>query len=406
MHVQFNLPNNTHSRSHVYSNFQSSKNTTSYIDLRPNINKKPNLYDAVKRKNSYPYHKFQTGSTTTFSGYTNISNFSTKRLISSNKNNNNDNNLSRKNNNKQDYRSHDHFQKPSRRNYRTIEQAERYRNQVQIYQHATTNINENNKITSMSTVQYKGLILSDSMCKYVRSKQVSTNKIQVRISFESGCNCNRMLNFLERQQNMMNNDLNDTDFVVFSLCTNDVGYLGADKAIEHCRYLIQRTRELFPRLKAIGWLALSPRWKPSKFFSNPLDINQNNQKFNQSLYMLSKEINIEIINANLQHQHMHDDGLHPSITFGRDLIERAIHKWFIKQESKTDNINMNKYKNLPININNDIQQRQYINNKSNKNHNNNKNYYNKNNYNIIKSINYDHEHNMIKYYDNIIKNIK
>ncbi|CAF3885535.1 unnamed protein product, partial [Rotaria sp. Silwood1] len=109
-----------------------------------------------------------------------------------------------------------------------------------------------------------------------------------------------------------------------------VGYIGSDLAIKNCRILIERIRELFPHLKSIGWLALSPRSKPSKLF-NSITINEKYQEFNQYLKKLSKEMNFEIINANLQHQHMHYDGLHPSIQSGRVLIEKALYNWFVKQ---------------------------------------------------------------------------
>ncbi|CAF1505867.1 unnamed protein product, partial [Rotaria sp. Silwood1] len=48
--------------------------------------------------------------------------------------------------------------------------------------------------------------------------------------------------------------------------------------------------------------------------SDSMYIDKNYKKFNQLLKNLSNEMNFEIINANLQHQHMHQDGLHPSIT--------------------------------------------------------------------------------------------
>ena len=114
--------------------------------------------------------------------------------------------------------------------------------------------------------KFNRLILSDSMCKYVRSEEVSLNNLQVKILFETGCNCSRMLNFLEKQF-IDRNTMMLTDFVAFSLCTNDVANLGPEIALQHCRSFIKHTGELLPRIKAIGWLALSPRWKPSKLFN-------------------------------------------------------------------------------------------------------------------------------------------
>ncbi|CAF3967997.1 unnamed protein product, partial [Rotaria sp. Silwood1] len=138
-----------------------------------------------------------------------------------------------------------------------------------------------------------------------------------------------MLTFL-KQQKFDRSSIFQADFVLFSLCTNDVANLGPELAIKNCRILIERVRQLFPHLKSIGWLALSPRSKPSKLF-NSITINENYQKFNQYLNKLSKEKNFEIINANLQHHHMHYDGLHPSIDSGCVLIEKALYNWFVKQ---------------------------------------------------------------------------
>ncbi|CAF3363065.1 unnamed protein product [Rotaria sp. Silwood2] len=245
------------------------------------------------------------------------------------------------------------FQQPSRRNCRTIKHAEQFKDKhppiadpiIECYR------NNNNMIKNKN--KFNGLILSDSMCKYVRSKEVSVNHVQVRISFESGCDCSRMLNYLEKQSIDQNNIIL-SDFIVFSLCTNDVANLGPNTALQQCRFLIERTRILFPQIKAIGWLALSPRWKPSKLF-NSIEINKSNQIFNQLLYKLSKEMHFEIIDANLQHQHMHQDGLHPSIISGRNLIERAIYNWFSKQErihSSTIQLNSRLIKPMSnININ-------------------------------------------------------
>ncbi|CAF4419158.1 unnamed protein product, partial [Rotaria magnacalcarata] len=133
-----------------------------------------------------------------------------------------------------------------------------------------------------------------------------------------------------------------SNFILFSLCTNDVANLGPNLAIEYCRLLIERTRQLFPRLKSIGWLALSPRHKPSKLY-NSSEIDNKNKEFNQLLNKLSNEMNFQIINANLQKQHMHDDGLHPSIHSGRILIERAIKNWFSKQKDTVSSSNLDNF---------------------------------------------------------------
>ncbi|CAF1441859.1 unnamed protein product, partial [Rotaria sp. Silwood1] len=313
--------------------------TTSYIHLRSHVNPKSNLPNNESRKHVYPYRKFQTGSTTTFSGYTNIS---TNKNIKSFKNDIEDNNLINSKFNKNtnnvfipSLMSIECFQQPPRKNRRSYHHAQQYKDQAPLIEINYPNDNDNNLTTSKV---YQGIILSDSMCKYVRPEQVSTNNIKVTVSFESGCDCNRMLNFLE-QISIEQSSIFKMDFIVLSLCTNDVANLGPEIAIKRCRYLIQRVRQLFPNLKAIGWLALSPRWKPSKLFDSST-INDKNQKFNQLLQTLSRQMNFEVIHANLQHNHMHHDGLHPSIRSGRILLEKSLHNWFIKhtQDFHLDNV--------------------------------------------------------------------
>ncbi|CAF3821695.1 unnamed protein product [Rotaria sp. Silwood1] len=342
--------------------------TSSYINLRSNVNPKYNLYDAGQRKNNHPYKKFQTGSTTTFSDYTyissykNINNYNRKNdnIKSFNTMNNNDNNykLSSNNNIKiPALMSIDHFRQPPRKNRRSLYHAQQqYYNETQnIYQH-----HHHHTILPTTTAlnEHHVLILSDSMCKYVRVDKIGPPNMKVNISFESGCNCSRMLEFLE-QQNIEQSQIFNVDFIIFSLCTNDVAYLELNQVIEHCRYLIQRTRQLFPQIKAIAWLALSPRSKPSKLY-NSSSIDEINKKFNQLLQILSKQMNFEVINANLQHQHMHQDGLHPAIQSGRILFEKAIYNWLCKQNKKfslhleADHNNINNNNDIPTatNINN------------------------------------------------------
>ncbi|CAF1527560.1 unnamed protein product, partial [Rotaria sordida] len=136
-----------------------------------------------------------------------------------------------------------------------------------------------------------------------------------------------------------------------------------DLAIQHCRILIERIRQLFPRLQSIGWLALPPRWKPSKLF-NDLEINENNRKFNQHLQILSKEMNFEIIDAGLQQHHMHRDGLHPSIQSGRLLIEKISNQWFAKQNKRLSITDLNTRSAIRSNNNIPIAPK-YVNNNNN-----------------------------------------
>ncbi|CAM4986262.1 unnamed protein product [Rotaria socialis] len=338
MHVQFNIPHKNENINHPsrMSTYYSNPTTASYIDLRPRVNnRKPDLNGAAQRKTYNSYQKFQTGSTTTFSGYTNISTYNRNNNMNKNifprrtshENNNymkSSNNNYQNNNNNRFYSNGKNvpslmainsFQLPSRRNCRTIQQTEEYKNRSSINQYSMRKFDNDDKpfpTTTTKAYKFNALILLDSMCRYVREEQVSSNEIKFNVSFESGCDCSRMLDYLN------------------NLSIND------NHLLNRCRCLIERIRQLFPNIKSLGWLALPPRTKPSKLFDS-LEINNSNIKFNQLLQNVAKAMNFEIINANLQQQHMHNDGLHPSIQSGRIIIERRIHNWFLKQKNAFSN---------------------------------------------------------------------
>ena len=123
--------------------------STSYIHLRPYVNRKPNLSGDKRCNNSHPYRKFQTGSTITFSGCTNISdynksndnnyvqrkqqNYNITHLKSSNYNRMTK--LSSNTNHVPSLMSIGSFQQPSRRNRRTFQHAQQYKDQATLYQH-------------------------------------------------------------------------------------------------------------------------------------------------------------------------------------------------------------------------------------------------------------------------------
>ncbi|CAF3794493.1 unnamed protein product [Rotaria sordida] len=341
MNIKSNTRNINNYPNHIpVSRKPSSSTTTSFIHLRPHVNAKFNLCNATQRKHAPYYRKFQTGSTTTFSGYTNISNENRNSRLKQNIQNNYIHSNSKFNKNTTENNpipslmSIYCFQQPPRKNRRSIQHAEHYKDRAPLIQPNYANKNDNFTPTSN---ELQGIILSDSMCKYVRSEQVK-----------------------QMQTEKNNKKIFEMDFLVFSLCTNDVANLGPELAIQKCHDLIQYVRRLFPKLKSIGWLALSPRWKPSKLFDSS-QMNENNEKFNQLLKILSKQLNFEVIHTHLQHHHMHTDGLHPSIKSGRILIEKALKNWFtMHTQSSSLNSNNNQYKITQQNQRQQQQQQQQI----------------------------------------------
>jgi hypothetical protein len=79
------------------------------------------------------------------------------------------------------------------------------------------NYNENYK-----NELFNGLILSDSMISRVRTYAIKIlNLINVKLSYESVCDCIKMLQWLPSPQG--HHTVKNSSFLVFSLGTNDVG---------------------------------------------------------------------------------------------------------------------------------------------------------------------------------------
>ncbi|CAF5069747.1 unnamed protein product, partial [Rotaria sp. Silwood1] len=76
------------------------------------------------------------------------------------------------------------------------------------------NINNNNN-------KFKGIILSDSMCSRVRTYALKNNYINIELSYESGCDIVKMINWLNTPEGR--GTVGDKQFLVFCLGTNDVG---------------------------------------------------------------------------------------------------------------------------------------------------------------------------------------
>ena len=152
------------------------------------------------------------------------------------------------------------------------------------------------------------------------------NLVDVDISYESGCDSLKMLDWLQSREG--HQAVRETDFLLISLGTNDVGRYGVEVALQRSSELIQYIRQSFPRIQAIGWLALSPRWKPTRFVS-AAEIGQLHDQFNEHLHILSSQLDFDVVDARLRPSDMRvEDGLHPSTTTGRWKIEGTLREWF------------------------------------------------------------------------------
>ncbi|CAF4921323.1 unnamed protein product, partial [Rotaria sp. Silwood1] len=220
--------------------------------------------------------------------------------------------------------------------------------------------------TTTSKKLIHGIILSDSMASKCRMFKVNTpDVIHVELVAQSGCNCERMADWMASAEGKAK--LNGISVVLFSLGTNDLAQLGVDLTLKRCEWLIDYIRQTFPSIKTIGWMKLSPRTKSSRFFSGNEFLHLH-REFNNRLYLLSKKINIDIIDAQLQIDDIRiEDGLHPTLSSGRQKFENAQRQWFARQamylstnidEQHTKHTTITTMNNNLINLTNSQQQQQ------------------------------------------------
>ncbi|CAF4809561.1 unnamed protein product [Rotaria sp. Silwood1] len=187
--------------------------------------------------------------------------------------------------------------------------------------------------TITSTSKHKiihGIILSDSMASKCRTFKINTpNVIHVELIAKSGYNCEKMADWMLSIEGK--NKINGNSVVLFSLGTNDIAQLGVDLTLKRCEWLVEYTRRNFPCIQKIGWMALSPHWKSSRFFTGN-EFTTLHQEFNNRLHLLSKKINIDIVDAQLQVEDIRiQDGLHPTLSSGRQKFENVQRRWFFQQ---------------------------------------------------------------------------
>ncbi|CAF3272687.1 unnamed protein product [Rotaria sp. Silwood2] len=134
--------------------------------------------------------------------------------------------------------------------------------------------------------------------------------IYVELVTETGCNCERMADWMTSTEGKAK--INGSSGVLFSLGTNDLAQLGVDLTLKRCEWLIEYARQTFPDIQKMGWMTLSPRWKTSRFFAGNEFANLHHE-FNDQLYVLSKKLNIDVVDAQLQIDDIRiQDGLHPT----------------------------------------------------------------------------------------------
>lgn len=131
---------------------------------------------------------------------------------------------------------------------------------------------------------FNGVILSDSMLSHVRTDAIKkSNLINVKLSYESGCDCIKILQWLRSPQG--HNTVKGSDFLIFCLGINDVRRYELDASFRRRKSEIFITNSM------------------SVFRSYPIN------------WILTLLMRVE-------------DGLHPSFTTGKSKHKAARRNWF------------------------------------------------------------------------------
>ncbi|CAM4988392.1 unnamed protein product, partial [Rotaria socialis] len=220
-----------------------------------------------------------------------------------------------------------HHQQQQQQFNRHRYQQQQQRPTIPPYNNTNNNINNNNNNYNGIKRTLQGIILSDSMCSRLRTYAIKKLPLyDIELSYESGCDIYKMIQWLNTPEGR--GTVGNKDFLLFCLGTNDVGRYGVDVSLQRVSELISFVRQSYPGNRAIGWLALSPRWKPTRFVS-AANIGQMHNQFNERLRILSKQLDFDVVDARLGLADMRvEDGLHPSNTTGKWKYEGATREWF------------------------------------------------------------------------------
>ena len=98
------------------------------------------------------------------------------------------------------------------------------------------------------------------------------------MSSESGCDCQKMINRLNTTQGRQ--AVSNKKILVLGLGNNDIIKHGVEGTIRQCSNMINYIRTNFTSIQTIGCMALSPRWKPTRFISSE-EIGELHMQFNE-----------------------------------------------------------------------------------------------------------------------------
>jgi hypothetical protein len=164
------------------------------------------------------------------------------------------------------------------------------------------------------------VVAGSSMASHLIEHNLQTTKDIVKLTYESGCNCARMLNWLSSFEGRQ--FMHRAGRLILILGTNDLHTVGAEETVHRVRETVESIRLLYPGIQII-WQLLQWRMKPTRYLSCGTEVLREIAKCNMMLLELARRLNFQIVDPALTRHHICHDNLHPTNS-GSRLIENSI----------------------------------------------------------------------------------
>ncbi|CAF1413639.1 unnamed protein product [Adineta ricciae] len=176
---------------------------------------------------------------------------------------------------------------------------------------------------------YKPIVVvaGSSMASRLNEYSLQTSKSLVKLTYESGCTCFKMLSWLRsiEGQEMMYG----ASRIILILGTNDLHVMRAGETVHRIRETVEAIRLLYPRVQVV-WQLLQWRMKATRYLSDGIEVLKELDKCNIMLLELSRRLNFQTIDPRLTKDHIGKDNLHPTYE-GSRIIEHSIRLFLERQ---------------------------------------------------------------------------
>ncbi|UJR18988.1 hypothetical protein I4U23_022118 [Adineta vaga] len=171
------------------------------------------------------------------------------------------------------------------------------------------------------------VVAGSSIASRLIEYNLQTTKDLVKLTYESGCNCFKMLTWLRsiEGQEMMRG----ASRIILILGTNDLHVMCAEETVHRIRETVEAIRLLYPGLQ-LAWQLLQWRIKGTRYLSSGVRVLQEIDKCNIMLLELSHRLNFQTIDPRLTRYHISDDNLHPTYE-GSRIIEQCVRQFLERQ---------------------------------------------------------------------------